>query len=45
MEYMLVVNFGDTGKRLFLGSIRDMFASVKYDIDDERAEFTRSLAW
>ena len=23
----------------------DMFAFMKYDIDDERAEFTRSLAW
>jgi hypothetical protein len=22
-----------------------MFVSVTYDIDDERAEFTRSLAW
>ena len=26
-------------------SVCDMFAFVKYDIDDERAEFTRSLAW
>ena len=25
-------------------SIYDMFAFVKYDIDDERAELTRSLA-
>jgi hypothetical protein len=27
------------------GSIHDMFESVKNDIDDECAEFTRSLAW
>ena len=26
-------------------SVHDMFAFVKYDIDNERAEFTRSLAW
>ena len=26
-------------------SINDMFNFVKYDIDDDRAEFTRSLAW
>ena len=26
-------------------SIHNMFAFVKYDIDNERAEFTRSLAW
>ena len=26
-------------------SIDDMFAFVKYDIDKERAEFNRSLAW
>ena len=25
--------------------IDDMFAFVKYDIDNEHAEFTRSLAW
>jgi len=25
-------------------SVRDMFAFVLYDIDDERAEFVRSLA-
>ena len=26
-------------------SVHDMFDFVKYDIDNERAEFTRSLAW
>ena len=26
-------------------SIDDMFAFAKYDIDKERAEFTRSLVW
>ena len=26
-------------------SIDDMFAFAKYDIDKERAEFTRLLAW
>ena len=26
-------------------SVHDMFAFVKYDIDNECAEFTRSLAW
>ena len=26
-------------------SVDDMFAFVKYDIDNDRAEFTRSLAW
>jgi len=26
-------------------SVDDMFAFVKYDIDNEHAEFTRSLAW
>ena len=26
-------------------SVFDMFAFVKYDIDDERVEFTRLLAW
>ena len=26
-------------------SVCDMFTFVKYDIDDERAEFTWSLAW
>jgi hypothetical protein len=26
-------------------SVCDMFAFMKYDIDDERAEFTRLLAW
>ena len=26
-------------------SVREMFSSVVCDIDDERAEFTRSLAW
>ena len=26
-------------------SVHDMFAFVKYDIDNERAEFTMSLAW
>ena len=26
-------------------SVCDMFAFVKYDIDNECAEFTRSLAW
>ena len=26
-------------------SIHDMFTFVKYDIDNEHAEFTRSLAW
>jgi hypothetical protein len=32
-------------RRAFPGcSASDMFESVKYDIDDERAEFTRSLA-
>ena len=25
--------------------VDDMFAFVKYDIDNEHAEFTRSLAW
>ena len=24
---------------------RDVFESVRFDIDDERAEFTRALAW
>jgi hypothetical protein len=27
------------------GFVDDMFVSVIFDIDDERAEFTRSLAW
>jgi hypothetical protein len=27
------------------GSVDDMFVSVICDIDDERAEFTRSVAW
>ena len=26
-------------------SVCDMFAFMRYDIDDECAEFTRSLAW
>jgi hypothetical protein len=26
-------------------SVGDMFSFVAHDIDDERAEFTRSLAW
>ena len=26
-------------------SVVEMFAFVAYDIDDERIEFTRSLAW
>ena len=26
-------------------SVRDMFDFVMHDLDDERAEFTRSLAW
>ena len=26
-------------------SIHDMFGFVKYDIDNEHAEFNRSLAW
>ena len=26
-------------------SVHDMFDFVKYNIDNERAEFTRSLAW
>lgn len=26
-------------------SVFEMFAFVMYDIDDERAEFVRSLAW
>lgn len=26
-------------------SVEDMFNFVLHDIDDERAEFTRSLAW
>ena len=26
-------------------SVHDMFVFVKYDIDNERVEFTRSLAW
>ena len=26
-------------------SIFEMFAFVSYDVDDERAEFTRSVAW
>ena len=26
-------------------SVQDMFDFVMHDLDDERAEFTRSLAW
>ena len=29
----------------FRPSVVEMFAFVSYDIDDDRAEFTRSVAW
>ena len=45
-EFMLVVNYGNIGEKLFpQHSVHDMFAFVNYDIGNERAEFTRSLAW
>ena len=42
---MLVVNFGNIDEKLFPALCYDMFNFVKCDIDDERAAFTKSLAW
>ena len=44
-SFMLMVNYGNIGEKLPHRSVHDMFDFVKYDIDNERAEFTRSLAW